>query len=323
MITLATAAPPCLTPRLWKQAFWNRVPAVIIGWAAFSEIATGASTVQSFSAATNDRFANNAAFVGTGFDFSGVGRDSAGKWGVMLSPSVFLSANHAAPSGSLIFYPGNDPAATPTIISISAGQQIGVSDFYIGTLSSPIPSYITSYSYLGIPLTDATFGFSVLANLPVFMGGISPSGITYGSASRNQVIGTNRIEGFAAGVGANIPGASDIVYTVGNQSGDSFFGYNHTTYETQLNGGDSGSPLLAFSGSNLIVVGTALGIGTGDIDGGPGVASRGYSAYTYTGNYTSAISSYISAVPEPAVSIFPAIFAFGMCYRERWLKKSR
>lgn len=176
-----------------------------------------------FSAATNDRYANNPAFVGSGFDFSGVGRDASGKWGVMLSSKVFIGANHFAPSGSLVFYSGNNPLATPVTRSISTGQQLGGSDLYIGRLSSLVPSYITSYAYLDIPLTAAGFDSSAVANLPVFMGGISVSGNAYGSAVTNQVIGTNRIEAFFKNVTATgVSSVSDVVVTVANQPTDSF-----------------------------------------------------------------------------------------------------
>jgi hypothetical protein len=293
---------------------------ILACWAGTAGFATAASTVLNFSAAANDRYANNPAFVGSGFDFSGVGRDASGKWGVMLSPTVFIGANHHAPSGSLVFYPGNNPSATPVTISISSGQALGGSDLYIGRLSSPIPSYITSYGYLGIPLTEAGFYSSAVADLPAFMGGISVSGNAYGGAVTNQVIGTNRIEAFFEDVTADgASGVSDVLVTVANQPGDSMFGFSTTTFETQLNGGDSGSPLLVISGANLLVAGTALGVGTGDIDPGAGVAARGFSAYTYTGSYAPLIQNYIaiSAVPEPAVSIFPAILAFAMIHRER------
>lgn len=294
--------------------------AILCCWALPGGVTNAASAVQSFSAATNDRYANNAAFVGSAFDFSGVGRDASGRWGTMLSPTVFIGANHFAPSGSLVFYPGNNPLATPVTISISTGQQLGGSDLYIGRLASPVPSFITSYSYLDVPITEAGFGSSVVANLPVFMGGISVSGNAYGSAVTNQVIGTNRIEGYIESlVAMGITGASDIVYTVANQPGDSVFGYTPTLYETQLNAYDSGSPLLALSGGSLLVAGTALGVGSGDIAPGASVATRGFTAYTYTGSYRSLIEDYlsISVVPEPAVSIFPLIFAFAMIHRER------
>jgi len=298
----------------------NALACILAFWAGASGFATAASSVGNFSAAANDRFANNPAFVGSGFDFSGVGRDANGKWGVMLSPTVFISANHAAPGGSLVFYPGNNPAATPVTISISSGQALGGSDLYIGRLSSPIPSSITSYSYFNIPLTEAGFYSSAVANLPAFIGGISVSGNAYGGPVTNQVIGTNRIEAFLEDVTANgAGGVSDVLVTVANQPGDTVFGYNPTYYEAQLNGGDSGSPLLVLSGSQLVVAGTALGVGTGDIDPGAGVATREFSAYTYTGSYAWLIQNYIaiSAVPEPAVSILPAIFAFAMIHRER------
>src|SRR5690606_38299482 len=59
-----------------------------------------------------DRFANDDAFIGNAFDWSGVGRTASGRWGVLISPSFVLSSRHHAPAeGEKIrFYLSNDPA---------------------------------------------------------------------------------------------------------------------------------------------------------------------------------------------------------------------
>lgn len=297
---------------------------ILSGVLTLSHAAHAASSIQSFSPATNDRFANDAAFVGSGFDFSGVGRDGSGKWAVMLTSTVFLSANHFAPSGSLTFYEGNDPAAAPTIAAIATGERIGVTDFYIGRLAAPLPSGIASYSYVTIPLTSGNFGTSPLFNAGIFMGGISPTTAGYGTAIpdvTDYAVGTNRIEGFASNVTADGTGGAvgDILFTVQNLAGDSAFGYSTTTYETQLAGGDSGSPLFLISGGNLVVGGTALGVGSGDIDPGAAVATRNFSAFNYTGNYASQITAYISAspVPEPTLAGLVVLACIPMIARRR------
>lgn len=260
---------------------------------AFANSAVAATLIQSFSPAANDRFANSPSFIGSGYDFSGIGRDSFGRWAVMLSPTVFLSANHYAPTGSLIFRAGNDPASSPVTASILQGQRIGNTDLYIGRIASPLPSSIASYQFATVPLNTA------LLDVSVFMGGISPTTTGYGSGSpsvTNHTVGTNRIEGYQSNLAA-AGAVGDVLLTVANMSGDA--GFSHTTYEAQLAAGDSGSPLLGVSGGNLIVAGIALGVGQVQIAGG---AFRDATAFTYTGSYASQIGNYIAASPVPEPS---------------------
>ena len=261
-----------------------------------AQSAWSAISVQSFSAATNDRFANHLSFVGAGYDFSGVGRDALGHWAVMLSPTVFLSANHHRPVGSLIFYGGNDPTATPQSIAIDEGQRIGGTDLYIGRLESPVSAAIKNYSFVTVPPGS----INTLANAFVFMSGISPTTSGYGSGSpdvTDQTVGTNRIEGFQAGLTVG-DAVGDIIYTIRNLSGDGLYGYGVTSYEAQLAGGDSGSPLFAISGGNLVVAGISWAVGSLTTVAGP----RDFSAFTYTGSYAGDIQDYVelAVVPEPA-----------------------
>ena len=85
-------------------------------------------------------------------------------------------------------------------------------------------------------------------------------------------------------------------------------GFSLTSFETDVNAGDSGSPLMTVSGGNLVVSGIAWASGTTDIDPGPATAIRNLSVYTYTGNYVTDIQSYITAHPVPETSSL-ALFA--------------
>ncbi len=264
-------------------------------------MASGAISIQSFSPATNDRFANDPSFIGDAYDWSGVGRSAGGQWVVMLTPTVFLTAQHAPASGTITFFPGNDPGASAVTRTVSTGQQISGTDLRIGQLDSALPPTIATYNFATTALTSTTFSTSFLANAPVFLSGHSPTTTGYGgSALTNQAVGTNRVEGFVAG--QSIAGSpTDVLVTVQNQPGD--VGYTHTTYEAQLASGDSGGPLMWVSGGDLVVVGINAAVGTVDIQPGPGETLRPASVFSYTGNYAGPIQDYINAamIPEPSV----------------------
>jgi hypothetical protein len=271
--------------------------------------AIAATLIDSFSPETNDRFANNPAFVGAALDFSGVGRDALGHWAVMLTPTVFLSAYHYSPTGSLIFREGNDPAAAPVTASIASGQQIGNTDLYIGRLQSALPATIASYQFATVSLTN-------LPQLGVFMGGISPTASGYGSGTpdvTDQTVGTNWIEAYQRNL--TVAGSvGDALFTIKNLSGDSAYGYSYTPYEAQLAVGDSGSPLLAVSNGNLIVAGIAWAVGSLQIASG---VFRDASVFTYTGSYSAQIENYISAsnVPEPSAWLLVSLAGITLGWR--------
>lgn len=282
--------------------------AIVIAASIGSAVSSlAAISIQNFTPATNDRFANDPAFTAGAYDWSGVGRSADGKWVTMLTPNVFIGADHFHPGipGSGIgttvsFFPGNDPAASAISGTIAGAQQLGGTDLWIGYLASPLPGSIATYGFATIPLTGATFGTSTAANQFAYLSGISPTVGGYGAfPPTNQATGTNRIEGFQQAL--TLEGRTgDVLLLVQNLPGDA--GFFHTSYETDLNDGDSGSPLMTVSGGNLVVSGIAWASGTTDIDPGPGTTIRNLAVYTYTGNYADDIQAYITAhpVPEPS-----------------------
>ena len=283
-----------------------RIALIAAAWTA-ATAADAAISIQNFTPATNDRFADDPAFTAGAYDWSGVGRAADGKWVTMLSANVFIGANHYHPglpgSGvgtTLNFFAGNDPGATPISGTIAGAQQIGSTDLWIGYLASPLPGSIASYGLATIPLTDATFAASSAANQFAYLSGLSPTVGGYGASPlTNQATGTNRIEGFQEAL--TLSGSTgDVLLLAENLTGDP--GFVMTSFETDVNGGDSGSPLMTVSGGSLVVSGIAWASGTTDLDPGPGTTTRNLSVYTYTGNYATAIQAYITAhpVPEPS-----------------------
>jgi hypothetical protein len=285
--------------------------------AALAPLAHAAISIQSFSAETNDRFANDPSFIADAYDWSGVGRSAGGQWVVMLSGTVFLSAKHAPASGTITFFPGNDPGVTPVTRSITTAEAIGATDLWIGQLDSPLPGSIATYNFVTIPLTEAGFGSSTVANQFSYMSGHSPTTSGYGGSTlTNQAVGTNRAEGFQQNV--TISGSTgDVLLLVQNLPG--YAGYSHTTYEADINAGDSGSPLMFISGGDLVVAGIAWASGTTDIQPGPGETIRNLSIYTYLGNYSGQIQDYIdaAAIPEPSVAVLGLLSAGALLLRRR------
>ena len=233
---------------------------------------------------------------------------------MLVSPNVFLTAQHYSPSSTqgLTFYEGNDPSANPISIGIGGSQQIGNTDLRIGYLDSAVPSTIDFYSYATAPLSQASFQGSSYFNASAILTGLTPTTTGYGDSSVTDTShGQNRLEGFVDGfeVGSSV---GDALVTIKNLPTDGIYGYTYETYETDLNGGDSGGPLFRDTGSGLELVGISWASGTGTITGrGLPDAQRDISLYTYTGNYAADIQSYIdshpavvSPVPEPSMGLF-------------------
>ena len=253
--------------------------------------------VDSYSTAENQRFANNGSFLGNAYDFSGVGRSSAGRWVTMISSNVFVSALHARPTNghTVSFYPDNNPLSVPVTRTVMGGQGVG-GDLYIGYLNAPVSPNIAIYNFESTPHTDSSFNSSPLLGAQVIMTGKS-SNSTYSSPA-DMVIGFNRLDRhrtFSAG-----GNSGKTLYTLKDSSSDSPF----VVKEAQIDpaSGDSGAPLFIDEGGNLKVLGTAWG---GDAITIWGV-TRPASTFSYTGNHSREMDSYIaqhSPAPEPSSAL--------------------
>lgn len=294
--------------------------AIALGTLAFFPIqgVRAAISIDSFSAVTNDRFADSPSFVADAYDLSGVGRSAGGWWVVMISPNVFLTAVHAPVlvSETLTFYAGNDPTSVSVTATVGGTMQIGNTDLLIGYLDFPISDTIATYTYTTVPLTEATFLSSGLYGDPVLLSGLSPTGTGYGANSATrQAVGVNRLEGFQEDFTAGgTSSVNDVLISVKNQPGDAGFIYQQ--YEASLSSGDSGAPLFLTSGGELVLGGINLAVGPENI-GSVGV--RDLSAFTYVGNSAAEIAAYVTlhAVPEPSAAILGVLGGLVLLRRRR------
>lgn len=261
--------------------------------------APAAILIDNFSSATNDRFQNSDSpdeFFLSSFDLSGVGLASNGTWGTLIGPNTILSANHAAPSGSLTFYSSNDPFSTPIELTLSGeSQRINGTDLWVARLSTFAPASLRIYDYATTAISQPRFSIQnfTYKNSLVYMTGRSPTG-SFPVAQR-QAYGTNRISGFvenntSAGLGPI--DAFELAYNSGQ-----------TDYEAFLQGGDSGAPLFVNNGGQLLVLGV-----NSYITANSGVPVASY--VSYTGNEAATINAFVAqaaAVPEPGTLAFLAI----------------
>jgi hypothetical protein len=223
-----------------------------LGSCLFSTSADGALYLQNYQASRHERFytGGNKAFIGDGFDFSGIGQtigDNKRYWATMISPSYFLSAAHYPPSANktLFFYP-DDTLANPIQYDVDSAYYIGTfeghnSDLYLGKLKTPIDtSQIAYYPILSLDSSEI-YGDAYLGNEIWTVGKGSTS-----SGLRTDRVGRNVIDE----IGVATDGAKETVamiynYDVPGLGGD----------ETFLISGDSGGPSFAIVDDALALVG--------------------------------------------------------------------
>lgn len=276
--------------------------------------------VANYASATNDRFANDAGFIGAGYDWSGVGRSTSGKWATLIGDNFFLTANHFEPSvGEMVtFASGNSLAATTHSYQVAGRIPISGTDFVISYFSSEVSPAIARYSFSTTPANSLNETGLVGQNL--FVSGDRVAGDSGGVF--DHVVATNQAESwFETGSSSlaapqrtiNFSSASgfDQVVTFQNVAGDTA---NSTTVsEAQLQQGDSGSPLftglageLTLQGLAYAVVADPFFIEANFVDtAGPAGSvidpyeDREATLYSYVGSYD--LSSAIAAVPAPTV----------------------
>lgn len=257
--------------------------------------------IDGYTAATNDRFSNNSAFIGSAFNFSGVGQTGAGLWATAISNNVILSAAHFAPSGNVFFYSDNNPASTPVIRSIQFGQKIPGTDLYIARLQDALPTSIQFYSYATEFLTTNA---GIYQNMVAFMVGRSP---TSHPDNQSQAVGQNRISAYSENEPFLGNTDADMIYLNRDPSSS----VDWVPYEAYLQGGDSGGPLFVAMGGQLRLLGTNAGITT---------EAPFLSAINYTGNQASFINNFvnINAVPEPSSVLLVGLgVAMAVSWRSR------
>ncbi len=124
--------------------------------AALPRPARGALELMDYGPALHDRFhaGPDGAFIGSGLDFSGVGKvtfsptgGSLNRWATMISPTFFLSSRHShpRPGDEVTFLATNDPAGPShtALVDDWIGYTLRTgdeeSDLWLGRLAEPIP----------------------------------------------------------------------------------------------------------------------------------------------------------------------------------------
>jgi hypothetical protein len=262
--------------------------------------------IDGYTAATNDRFTNNGAFIAGGFNLSGVGQMTGSlAWGTAISRNVIISAAHAPPVGTINFYTNNDPTGAPVVRTVMSGVQIPNTDLYLAVLDSNLPASIVHYNYATQALSGpngSLVGAGIYQNLNAYLFGRSPAAHPNW---QDQAVGRNRISGYVENV--NFNGNSDVDALL--MFYDSVGHPDYVQYEAYLQGGDSGGPLFVDIGGQLVLLGTNAFINSGGLGGNPPF----FSGVNYTGNQAAFINEYIVAnIPEPSAITLLAIGNLGM-----------
>lgn len=253
-----------------------------------------AVVIDGYSSDTNDRFANHAAFVASGYNLSGVGLASSGRWVTLVSPNVFLSAYHFHPNtgDTVSFYASNDPAGQTVSRTVTGtAQRLLSSDVWIGVLNQPVPGFIQHYPFASEPIFNpAQFAASPYFNLNAYLFGRSP---TTWPVAQDMAVGRNRLDTWLDSI--SISGTTDdaLAARVHNSSEPGY-----VTYEAFLQSGDSGGPLFVDKTGSGDLTLTGLNWFIGE-DQNTGVW---YNGFSYLGNYATEISAFLAlySVPEPA-----------------------
>ncbi len=275
---------------------------VSLALACFGEISRANLVINGYDANRHDRFTNHADFLGSEQDWSGVGRIADGKqWATMISPSYFLSATHAHPSGTLRFFHSNDNTVAGTFEdhTISGtGWQIADSDLWLGKLTTQVSAEVAKYSIFDAP----TFN-----NRTIHLLGQS------GPDAKGMRLGRNVID-------AKLSDFSDPA--LGASQGDVFiFDYDTSTNglgddEARVESGDSGAPSFVLVDGQPAVVGIHWFKYTTDDMLTPNRGSGDTLVSSYIDDLTATMSGEtltVVAVPEPAaywlLSIVTAVLA--------------
>ncbi len=277
--------------------------------------------IDDYSHNANDRFTNSSSFIAAGYNLSGVGMNTQGRWVTAISRNVVISAWHSQPTGTVSFYPGNDPGAATVSRNIVSLQKIGSTDLAIGILDTPLPSSIVHYqmasSFLsGQAGTNNNFFISNaggLQDLEVFMIGRSPFDEGLSGDNRfvinDQAVGRNRITGYSE----NVP-------FQGNRDNDSLIlvrddrtSANYVRHEAYLQGGDSGAPAFVEINGSLVLLGTNAFIFSGN--GGALIGS----GINYVGNQFTEIQNIlrVNAIPEPSSLVLACLSSSLLMLRGR------
>ncbi len=279
---------------------------------ACKQLAYGDIIIQGYTDATNNRFTNSPSFIAANFNLSGIGLTAGAVWGTLISPNVIVSATHYQPSGTITFYPNNDPTSTPVSRQITGTNlQVGNSDVWLSKLDSPVDSTINIFPYATTLLTgpsNASVGpnnplqlgsAGIYAGLNAYIVGRSPAP---NDNTRDHAVGRGIISSFVEDV--PFMGLTDaLLFPVDNSH----------PYGATLVGGDSGAPFFVEINNQLVL----LGVNSFNLQDNNMVVTAGAAAYL--GNHAASIQNFINinAVPEPSSLLCSGLMLVGIAIRAR------
>ncbi len=269
--------------------------AILTGWFADAQ----AIEVLNYDAALHDRFENDPSFIGSTFDWSGVGLSTDGRWVTMISDTYFITAEHFRPSGTVRFYYDNNPSGSFEDLTIDTlyGMEIGDagSDIWLGRLTSPISASVTFYDILELGPVGTYTDYEGLSLYTV--------GIADGTGDTNFRVGTNVIDS----------GSVDFINDTGGGGVLNNWTYTFTydtssgTGESVVEIGDSGAPTFTVDGGVLKLVG--FHSERADV-GAIGPSNGDFSVDSLVGPYADTIAA---AVPEPGtIALLGVAFGGGL-----------
>lgn len=246
----------------------------------------------------------NPTFIGAAMDLSGIGWLAAApdRSITLVSPQYFVGASHALPGiGSSLQFAGTDhllhsaTVASYQTLTYTGTSGARASDLTIGRLTTAMPSSVTPMPIFYAGATDITnpSSFDAYDGVSLF---------NYGWTAR---MGVNDLDGFTefsfGGPVTNI----GLVYSQGAGAG-----------ETLLEGGDSGSPTIAYRDGVYGLIGTHSGVDTANR-----LSVDAFVSYTSFVNQMNAIlgndgQSLILVVPEPG-TILVGFALMGVCVARR------
>ncbi|MEZ0387725.1 MAG: PEP-CTERM sorting domain-containing protein, partial [Verrucomicrobium sp.] len=262
--------------------------------------------VAEYDADVNERLNGSANFIGDGYDWSGVGQTSDGRWVTMISDQYFISVNHLSPVGAspVRFYTGNSAAVfedytVDSTYGIQLNTPQGLSDIWIGRLTTAVSSNIASYD-----IFDPGGDPNTLEGETVFTVGISLAGNFL-----NFRVGENVLDLGGGGLGVDI--RTQPEFPAGYSGWSSTMTYSGLPGDTQFQLGDSGGPTFIINNGFLELVGVHSLVS--DFDPTPGDISID----SLVAGYRQEILAIITPVPEPGSVVLLMLAGCGWALRRR------
>ena len=278
---------------------------------ALAPNAWAALALQSYDANSHHRFADDPAFIGSDYDWSGVANNGNG-WVTRISDTYFVTAFHRQAYGSFVFYENNDSSGSTVTVSSSGAWRIGSTDIVIGRFSTSPGSSITTYGIASESTTQATFISSSYNNMEAYIVGLN--GINQSAGTTSFRVGRNVLDGFYDDVALTASNITDTITYDDDRGTAQSLGAD----EAYLQSGDSGAPTFITVGSQLVLTSIHLGIdGTRSYDSFLSNYIAEISAIVEAGGESLTLISPIEAVPEPSSTLLLALGSMTLIFRRR------